>query len=157
MRRTRFNVQGCLVDTNVWIAAVFPPHPFHASAMWLINAATATQPLIWCRSTEQSFLRLATTASVYRQFDVAGGRISNRVALAMLSNLRTMSYVVERAEPIGIVGLWHRIADVSSPSPRIWMDAYLAAWAIAADVPLATLDADFEAFRSFGLKLQLLA
>lgn len=153
----RFDVQGCLVDTNVWIAAVFPPHPFHPPAMRLIDAASAMQPLIWCRMTELSFLRLVTTASVYRQFDVEGGRVTNRAALAMFNNLRAMPHVVERAEPPGVAGLWHRMADVSSPSPRVWMDAYLAAWAIAADVPLATLDADFRVFRPLGLQLQTIA
>lgn len=37
-----------------------------------------------------------------------------------------------------------------------WMDAYLAAFAISAALPLLSLDRDFEAFRSAGLCLERL-
>ena len=41
-------------------------------------------------------------------------------------------------------------------SPKVWMDAYLAAFAIRAGLPFATLDADFRRFEAAGLDLHLL-
>lgn len=41
-------------------------------------------------------------------------------------------------------------------SPKIWMDAYLAAFAIAGGLRMVTLDGDFKAFVPQGLDLVLL-
>lgn len=40
---------------------------------------------------------------------------------------------------------------------KVWMDAYLAAFAIRAGLSLATLDADFHRFEAAGLQLRLLS
>lgn len=40
---------------------------------------------------------------------------------------------------------------------KVWMDAYLAAFAIRAGLPLATLDADFRRFEAADLQLRLLS
>jgi predicted nucleic acid-binding protein len=39
----------------------------------------------------------------------------------------------------------------------VWMDAYLAAFAIRSGHPFATLDADFRRFEDAGLQLSLLS
>ena len=51
--------------------------------------------------------------------------------------------------------LWLRLADTKSASPKVWMDAYLAAVAIGAEVTFATLDTDFVRYESEGLDLRL--
>lgn len=45
----------------------------------------------------------------------------------------------------GPAPVWYRLADRSTASPRVWMDAYLAAFAIAARLTLLTFDRDFAA------------
>ena len=60
-------------------------------------------------------------------------------------------------EPSGVRALWQRLAAIPSASPKVWMDAYLAAFAIRHDVEFVTLDRDFKKFEKDGLKLQLLA
>jgi predicted nucleic acid-binding protein len=42
-------------------------------------------------------------------------------------------------------------------SPKVWTDAYLAAFAIRHDLELVTIDRDFKNFEKAGLKLHLLA
>lgn len=54
-------MQGTLVDTNVWVAAFFEEHEFFSSANSFITSRTAGEPALFCRATEQSWLRLITT------------------------------------------------------------------------------------------------
>jgi predicted nucleic acid-binding protein len=61
------------------------------------------------------------------------------------------------AEPEGIRELWLELAALPVASPKVWMDAYLAAFAIRSGLPFATLDADFRRFQAAGLQLQLLS
>ncbi|MCU0751035.1 MAG: hypothetical protein MUF13_15970, partial [Akkermansiaceae bacterium] len=61
------------------------------------------------------------------------------------------------AEPEGTRELWLELAAIPSASPKVWMDAYLAAFAIRAGLPFATLDADFRKFEAAGLVLLLLS
>ena len=49
---------------------------------------------------------------------------------------------------------WRRLATRDLASPKLWMDAYLAAFAIAADVELVTTDKAFGRFE--GLKVTVL-
>ena len=54
-------------------------------------------------------------------------------------------------------GLWRSLAGLNSASPKVWMDAYLAAFAIAAGLRLTTLDKDFNNYLPNGLDLNLLS
>jgi uncharacterized protein len=56
--------------------------------------------------------------------------LTNRDALVALEALLALPQVCEREEPPGIVALWHRLAGRDTASPKVWMDAYLAAFAI---------------------------
>ncbi|MBK6998659.1 MAG: PIN domain-containing protein [Rhodoferax sp.] len=147
-------MQASLFDTNVWLAAVFPKHLFHQIAQQELVQSTAAQPVVWCRATQQSFVRLASTASLHRAYDAQG--LTNRSVLAVLDALQALPQVTWRDEPQGIFGLWRTLAALDSASPKVWMDAYLAAFAIAAGLRMVTLDRDFQTFVSHGLDLLLL-
>jgi predicted nucleic acid-binding protein len=58
--------------------------------------------------------------------------------------------------PSHLMGNWARFGALDQPSPRRWMDAYLAAFAISGSWRLISLDRDFLAFREQGLQLQWL-
>lgn len=156
MRRTHFSVQGCLVDSNVWVALTFPAHSQHRTAQEWVATAAMESPLLWCRETQLTYLRLVSTPAIHRGYQIP--RVTNSDAFALLDELTSMPNVlVVSVEPWETLRLFRSLALSARTAPRVYMDAYLAAWAIAADVPLATLDDDFLAFRPFGLKLQLLA
>ena len=82
--------------------------------------------------------------------------MTNDDALAMLERLMALASVIYRDEPEGLVPLWHQFAGRNTASPKLWMDAYLAAFAIAGSFTMTTLDGDFRQFEPAGLKLQLL-
>ena len=56
----------------------------------------------------------------------------------------------------GIAGLWHQLANCGTATPKVWMDAYLAAFAIRGALHLVTLDRGFETYEPQGLRLSLL-
>jgi toxin-antitoxin system PIN domain toxin len=147
-------VPGSLLDSNVWVAATFPRHEFHAAALAVLRSATLSQPAVFCRATEQSFLRLATSPHMLARYDQPG--LTNRDALAALNLLLARPSIQIRDEPPGTVSLWHRLAARDTASPKVWMDAYLAAFAMAGDLSLVTLDRDFKGYEAHGLRLSLL-
>ena len=145
---------GSLLDTNVWIAAIFALHPFHGRARQVLQDATPAYPAVFCRATQQSFLRLASTPTLLKAYGAEG--LTNRDALLALRAMLALPQVCERAEPPGVLPLWHRLASCDTASPKIWMDAYLGAFALAGGLRMVSLDHDFRNFVTHGLDLVLL-
>ena len=145
---------GSLVDTNVWIGAIFASHPFHRQARQFLDEATPANPAVFCRATQQSFLRVASTPAVLKTYGAQG--LTNRDALVALNALLALAQVGEREEPPGVVAHWHRLAARDTASPKVWMDAYLAAFALGGGLRLVSLDHDFKGFEKHGLDLVLL-
>lgn len=143
-----------LFDTSVWIAAVFPVHPFHAAARAALGRATPAEPAVFCRATQQTFLRLLSTPAVVGPYSTL--RLTNRDALTALDVLSAHPYIAEWEERPGTADLWRRLAARDTPSPKVWMDAYLAAFALAGGLRLVSLDREFRNFQPEGLDLELL-
>lgn len=147
-------MQGSLFDTNVWLAIIFPTHPFHAVAQTALQRANPANPAVWCRSTQQSFLRLSSTPTLLKAYGAEG--MTNRDSLVSLDTLQALPQVQFLHEPAGTFALWCRLATLESASPKVWMDAYLAAFAISGGLRMVTLDRDFRNFVPHGLELNLL-
>jgi predicted nucleic acid-binding protein len=82
--------------------------------------------------------------------------LTNRDAVVALKALLTMPQVCEREEPPGMAALWLRLAACDTASPKVWMDAYLAAFALGGGLRLVSLDHDFKTYKKHGLDLLLL-
>jgi toxin-antitoxin system PIN domain toxin len=145
---------GFLLDSSVWVALAFDAHPAHRRAMEVFVIASDTRPACFCRSTEQSFLRLASTPAILRAYGMSD--MTNDDALRTLDGFMRHPAVAYRDEPQGISSLWPRMAKRTTASPRVWMDAYLAAFAITARLTMVTSDNDFTAFKTRGLDLMLI-
>lgn len=143
-----------LLDSNVWVASTFTSHPFHAASLNVLRRAKPSQPVLFCGATELSFLRLITSERLRAHYGATG--MTNRHALAVLHALRARPGIGRAEEPPGTIALWHRLADRETAASKVWMDAYLAAFAIAGSLRFVTLDADFRAYESHGLRLELL-
>ena len=143
-----------LLDSSVWVAAVFPTHPHHGLAQRTLAAATPRAPAGFCRATQQSFLRLITTPPLLRAY---GAEVmSNRSAWTTFELLRVQPGITLVEEPAGTVARWQQLACTGTASAKVWMDAYLAAFAIAGGLEFVTFDRDFLAYQPHGLKLRLL-
>ena len=81
-----------LADTNFWLALTLSKHVFHQAARDWFDEQSPRAPVLFCRSTQQSFLRLLTTDAVLRPYEIPpmtnaqawqlyDGRKRHRVAL----------------------------------------------------------------------------
>jgi toxin-antitoxin system PIN domain toxin len=144
-----------LFDVNVWVALAFVAHPHHSLALSAFHATSKNRSAVFCRSTQQSFLRLVSTPAFLRLSNATG--LTNRDAIRMLEQIMARPTVAFRDELPGLLPLWYQMATRDSASPKVWMDAYLAAFAIAADLTMVTLDRDFKVYEKQGLQLTLLS
>lgn len=132
-------MRGILVDTSVWVAAFFEEHEFFTRASTFITSRSAKEPALFCRASEQSWLRLVTTPSLHTLYKTP--KVTNLDAVAILAAWHTRPHI--------------RCLDTEPEGTRaLWLE--LAAFAIRAGLPFATLDADFRRFEASGLDLHLL-
>jgi uncharacterized protein len=110
-----------LFDTNVWLALTFSAHPYHKSATQAFIEATTSGTVYFCRATQQSFLRLASTPAILQNYGAQG--LTNQDALSVLADLMAMSKIEFLAEAQGLESLWFRLAALKTASPKVWMDA----------------------------------
>ncbi len=142
-----------LPDTNVWLASALSSHGSHSAASDWFSGQRTARSIHFCRATQQSFLRLLTTQKVMQLY--GSPPLSNHDAWKLYGEYLADPRVVRRDEPPGLETHWKRLAESAPASPKLWMDAYLAAFAIAGGHTLVTIDA---AFRQFdGLRLHLLS
>ena len=143
-----------LLDTGVWVGLAFASHPHHNAAREAFEAADSENPVAFCRATQNSFLRLLTTPTIQALY--GGPAVTNAQAWAKSQELLSLPQVVWLAEPVTLEAEWKRCGCVATVSPKVWMDAYLAAFAIAGGLELLTFDRDFANFSQHGLRLGLL-
>lgn len=122
-----------LCDSNVFIALAEGLHVHHPlAAGWFRNLGDADRAQ-FCRATRISFQRLLTQ-KIAPDFQP----LSNREAWAVLDQLMTDEAVGFEMEPEGLESVWRKLSQVERPSPKLWMDAYLAAFAITGGLRLVT-------------------
>ena len=134
-----------LPDVNVWLALGVPDHAHHERAKRYWDEESAAE-VGFCRITALAFVRLCTRPAVMGNRPASVGE-----AWQGYLAFRELSGVVFLREPEGCerdLGHW---ASGSSPSCRLWTDAYLAAFARTEGCRLVTFDRDFERFPELDL------
>ena len=140
-----------LLDVNVWLALVLSGHAFHDAVRRWFVAQRLDGTLLFCRSTQQSLLRLLTTSAVLGRF--GNPPLTNAEAWQVYQGLLGDSRVAYAAEPQDLEQHWQRLAVRDNASPKIWMDAYLAAFAMTSGSQLVTIDAAFRQYEGLDLAL----
>lgn len=143
-----------LCDSNVWLALALSAHVHHAAARDWLDTIDEPATILFCRATQQALLRLLSNAAVLAPY--GNPPLTNRESWAAYEALLADDRIVMRAdEPTGIESRWNELAARDTASPKLWVDAYLAAFALTGGYRLVTNDA---AFRQFdGLDLLLLS
>jgi len=138
-----------LPDINVWLALALTGHRHHQSAhKWLATVPEATS-LYFCRMTQQGFLRLVSTPSI-AESDVVSLRDAWKAYDKMFEDTR-----VEFAEePKGVESRWRSYTQSDLFSPKVWNDAYLAAFARIYGLEVVTFDQGFKVYE--GIKRTIL-
>ena len=117
-----------LPDINVWPALTFDSHAHHPVAKSWFDGL-ANEVCYFCRLTQQGFLRLATNASVFGKNALTLPEAWRKFDL-LLSDPRVSFF----DEPADLELFWREYTQHQSFSPKVWNDAFLAAFARAAAV-----------------------
>jgi uncharacterized protein len=142
-----------LADSNIWLALALSKHPFHSAVRDWFARQKPPAAVLFCRFTQQSFLRLLTTAAVLTPYGIPP--LTNQAAWATYEGFFADGRIAWVDEPRGLDRHWKRFAAGAKPSPKLWMDGYLAAFALAGGHRLVTTDKAFKQFK--GLDVIVLA
>lgn len=141
-----------LCDSNVWLALALSRHVHQPVAREWFENVDEPAAILFCRPTQQAFLRLLTNAAVLAPY--GNPPLTNREAWSAYESLLADDRVSLRAdEPAGLTARWPALAVRDAASPKLWMDAYLAAFAMAAGCRLVTTDTGFRQFSGLNLLL----
>ena len=97
----------------------------------------------FCRLTQQGFLRLATNPKAF-----GAEAVSMSDVWPMFDEFLGDPRVSFANEPADIEPLWRGYTHRRAFSPKVWSDAYLAAFALAAGLELVTFDKGFASSRA---------
>ncbi|MCI0684954.1 MAG: PIN domain-containing protein, partial [Gemmataceae bacterium] len=124
-----------LPDVNVWLALAFRAHIHHAAATMWQSRLAANQLCYFCRLTQQGFLRLATNPKAFPT-----QAVSLLKAWQMYDAILADPRFAFADEPAGLEPIWRGFTQSRQFSPKVWNDAYLAAFAIAGNHEVVTFD-----------------
>jgi uncharacterized protein len=125
-----------LLDVNVWLALAHPGHTHHLAAkdFW----QNCAEPMAFCRTTMQGFLRLVTEPAVM------GAAVHNAAEAWLIYNAHLASGRVQFvAEPASLEAQWRAVTLRADFAQRDWTDAYLASFAMAAGCRMVSFDKGF--------------
>lgn len=141
-----------LCDSNVWLALALSGHVHHVTARDWLEAVEGPGAITLCRATQQALLRLLTNAAVLAPY--GNPALTNEEAWAVYQAfLEDDRIIFQRTEPAELESLWARFAKRDLASPKLWMDAYLAALALGSGSTLVTSDSAFTQFDGLDLRL----
>jgi toxin-antitoxin system PIN domain toxin len=130
-----------LLDVNVWLALTFDSHVHSPAAKeWL--DALSTQICYFCRVTQFGYLRLATDRKV-----IGSHALTLRRAWQKHDQFLSDVRVTYADEPSDLETHWREWTQSKSRSPKVWNDAYLAAFARAASLAIVTFDKGFSQYK----------
>jgi toxin-antitoxin system PIN domain toxin len=122
-----------LLDVGVWLAAVWARHAHHPLVKRWFDQQS--QSFVFCRVTQMSLLRLLSNRAVL------GSDVINRsAAWNVVDRLHADRRVQWLDEPLHLEGIWRAMSARDDNSHKLWTDDYLAAFAQASQLTLATLD-----------------
>lgn len=134
-----------LADSNVWLALSLSEHVYQKAARAWFDGVPDPASILFCRATQQSFLRLLTSAAVLAPY--GNKPLTNAQAWVAYETLLSDERITFASqEPDGISALWREFGARSTASPKLWMDAYLAAFAVRAGCQMVTTDTAFSQF-----------
>jgi uncharacterized protein len=127
------------LDANVWLALVWNRH-VHSERATLWFEQAGEQQFFFCRFTQLTVLRLLTTEQIM-------GRDAKSMSQAwdLWDRLWADSRIAFLPEPDDLEKEFRSRSRLASPSPKVWADAYLLAFASVAGLKLVTFDGALEA------------
>ncbi len=138
-----------LPDVNIWLALALSGHSHHEAARIWLDGVETLACIFFCRATQQGLVRLLTTAEVMAGYGIPP--LTNREAWDVVDKFMADERITFANEPEGVEEAWKAFAIRENNSPKLWMDAWLAAFALRSGFQMVTTDKAFSQFN--GLEL----
>jgi hypothetical protein len=135
------------LDANVWLALLWGRH-IHSDKAREWFERSGDEKFLFCRITQMAVLRLLTTEAAMGQ-DVKNMRESWELWDQACADDR----IEFLPEPEAIEREFRGLSSFRSASPKVWVDAYLLAFASVAGLKLVTFD---RGLRSRGAEVHVL-
>jgi uncharacterized protein len=132
-------MKRCFPDVNVWFALAVADHPHHSIAVQWWNDHTALTG--FSRLTQLGLLRLLTTASA-----MDGAPLTNAAAWEVFDAFALDERVRMFPELPTVDESFRLLSSEAQSSPKVWADAYFAAYASANQASIITFDRGFQRF-----------
>lgn len=135
-------------DINVWLAIVVERHAFNrAAAGWWNEDGSGA--IGFCRFTQLGLLRHLTNPAT-----MSGKPLTNGEAWKVYETLHTDPRVRVLPEWPALDSLFQSYSTLPQAAPKIWGDAYLAAYAAVNDATIVTFDRGFTRYPVSSLILE---
>lgn len=139
-----------LCDVNIWLALALSAHRHHRVAADWLEGIDEPRSILFCRSTQQALVRLLSNAAVLAPYGIEP--LSNRAAWSVYQAfIHDDRIALQTEEPVALEENWQRYAVRDTASPKLWMDAFLAAFALAEGYRLVTTDGGYHQFGGLDL------
>jgi hypothetical protein len=135
------------LDANVWLALLWGRH-IHSDKAREWFERSGDEKFLFCRITQMAVLRLLTTEAAMGQ-DVKNMHESWELWDQVCADDR----IEFLPEPEAIEKEFRGLSSLRSASPKVWVDAYLLAFASVAGLKLVTFD---RGLRSRGAEVHVL-
>jgi toxin-antitoxin system PIN domain toxin len=122
-------------DVNLWLALNYSRHIHSRSAVEWYSAQDTSSALVFCRNTQLGLFRLLSAVVVMEE-EV----LSQPQCWQIFDRWIDSGQATFAQEPLGMESVLRANTRLSSPSPKAWADAYLAAFAETAGLTLVTFD-----------------
>jgi len=135
------------LDANVWMSLLWTRH-LHSQRARLWFEEAGDEQFFFCRFTQVTVLRLLTTEKVM-------GIDTKTMAEAwgLWDRVWADNRIAFLPEPEGLEREFRSRSRLLSRSPKVWADAYLAAFASVAGLKLVTFDRALKSLGDFVLVL----
>lgn len=138
-----------LCDVNFLVALCHRSHQHHPAAKTWLDAGRGDSGLVLCRVSQLGLLRLLNNPAIMR-----GEVCTTDEAWGVHDRLMTDARFSYREEPAGLQGKLREFTQGFPFAPKLWQDAYLAAFAVDSVLGLITFDQGFDKFA--GLRPEIL-
>jgi len=136
-----------LCDVNYLLALCYNGHIHHPQAVTWFDQQDDLE-MILCRNTQLGLLRLLCNSTIM------GADVCTLARVWEVYDLLSSDPRFEfSGEPEGLEVFLRQYTTIGQTSPKLWQDAYLAAFARAAKLRLVTFDQGFGKFEGLGLIL----
>ncbi len=122
-------------DVNVWLALIYEKHIHNDVVLAWYSSLSAPTVFVFCRHTQMGLFRLLSTESVMRQDIKSQAQCWEVYDPWIASGLAFMAQ-----EPPELEAEMRAQTSHKTASPKVWADAYLAAFAEVGNLTLVTMD-----------------